>query len=476
MRSLIETFVITNISILLLNYNPYLVDSFSLKNNHNVVNNNNNYGEEYKLNSNDFDIQPIIKVKPNEFNANIHYYHHKNGPSNIENDSQLENNDDDDYYYYETPVLIEGALSPEKCDSICTSLVDCVGETLVDMQRKERLENDNKTMMDIYQVTFQEALDYMMESHHDDSFFCFCEGLIENNHHSNNNNKLQQEMRMNELQEFLTSFQEMFFPNDEDLLKYFPPESIPSNCVILAGEGASSTLHRDPFEWTGTSLCLEGTKLWRFIAPPKTNNNTMMMDSGVQVIDTHLKSYRLSSIAWNDAGADEEKNESPPITISSGWQSDYSFYYDRNEEEVPSALELASIKDEEERLAILEHIAHDPSSASRLLRPNFDVPTSIWTVIQKPGDLLIIPAHWWHQTYALEPSLAIASQRSGLKTRDAIRTLKHILICSNCATPNNVHQHPIIQNFIKEENHLNPQKLIDELFHTISKKHKGNKR
>ena len=459
MRSLFETFVIINISILVVKCNRQFVHSFSLKNDHNnIVNNYNN-----------FDIQPIIKVKPDEFDADIHYYHHQRKSRISENESQID--EDQSMYDYETPVLIEGALSLEKCDAICTSLVDCVGETMVDMQRKMRFENE-KIEMDLYQVTFQEALDYMMESHHDDSFFCFCEGLIENNDNNNSHSNKQQKIRMKELQEFITSSQEKFFSDDDNLLNYFPMESRPSNCVILAGEGASSTLHRDPFEWTGTSLCLEGTKLWRFIAPPnihQSNTNTVMMDSGVQVIDEHLNSYRLSSIAWD--GGDEE-NESPPITISSGWQSDYSLYYYRDDDELPSALELASLEDDEERLAMLEHIAHSTS----LLCPNLDpIPTSsIWTVIQKPGDLLLIPAHWWHQTYALEPSLAIASQRSGFKknTRDAIRTLKHILLCSNCATPTNVHQHPIIQNFLKSKESPNPQKLIEELFHTISIKNK----
>ena len=51
---------------------------------------------------------------------------------------------------------------------------------------------------------------------------------------------------------------------------------------------------------------------------------------------------------------------------------------------------------------------------------------TIWTVVQKPGDMLVIPAYWWHQTYALEPSLAYASQRCGLD-RDAPRVLSHII-------------------------------------------------
>jgi ribosomal protein L16 Arg81 hydroxylase len=78
----------------------------------------------------------------------------------------------------------------------------------------------------------------------------------------------------------------------------------------------------------------------------------------------------------------------------------------------------------------------DLASNIDILSPNFLPNTSIsesehghvsiWTAIQKPGDLLVIPAYWWHQTYAFEPSLAIASQRGG-KERDCARVLKHII-------------------------------------------------
>jgi len=198
-------------------------------------------------------------------------------------------------------------------------------------------------------------------------------------------------------------------------------------------------LHRDPFTWTGTSICLEGTKIWRFVAPPgaiqpssssseKHNNGHFQTDdSAVRMIDDALKSYRLPSVAWDD-----------DVFLSSGWQSDMSLYASRDAS-IPSAEQLAH-REEERHGPELKYDEMEMIAANlNLLAPDADFPTRcsdggesmmlpvrIWSVVQKPGDLLVIPAFWWHQTYALEPSVAIASQRSG-GGRDTKRVLSHIL-------------------------------------------------
>ncbi len=190
------------------------------------------------------------------------------------------------------------------------------------------------------------------------------------------------------------------------------------------------------FEWTGTSLCLEGTKIWRFIAPPGASSSSLSqkdgnLESGVFQVDRALQSYRLPSTAWDDE-----------IYLSSGWQSDMSLYAEISDD-VPSAEELAMLEEEDGEDHKLSLI-HDTASNLYSLAPSSDIPDTlcgnydsgdssstplpldVWTVVQKPGDLLVIPAYWWHQTYAMEPSIAIASQRCGSE-RDASRVVKHVL-------------------------------------------------
>lgn len=348
-------------------------------------------------------VQPVQIVNRNDFSPNKNYFQkHSDGTQ------------------FETPVLVENVLSQQECQSLLGQIVNEVGDHYVTIQRKMKAIDDNGSLYtetDIAEDTLINAFDYMMESHHEDAFFCFCEGLLDENE------------SLDEVKRILRSAKEKLFGvngskmNDEynrDMFEFFPTETKPSDCVVIAGEGATSTLHRDPFTWTGTSLCLEGTKLWRFIAPPGALIAKKSRDaSGVTFIDNAVKSYRLPSVAWDENSY-----------LSSGWQSDMSLFSIRHDD-IPSAEAFARLEEENPKQTMaLKHII--AMSTEKLMpSPQFcsnlatnDEPT-IFAVVQKPGDLLIIPAYWWHQTYALEPSVAIASQRGGTQ-RDAKRVITHI--------------------------------------------------
>jgi hypothetical protein len=387
-------------------------------------------------------IQSVPRVKI--FDSDKHYYHEHSPTGEASSPRDL---------FYETPVLVENVLPLDKCEAICDRLMMSGEDLRVTVQRKtKRSDGNDQPTTRLYECKLSRAIDLMMQSKPDDCFFCFSEGLLDGNGDA-----------MHETIALLTSVRENLFTGnkkakDHDLFDYFPPEVKPSDCVILAGEGATSTLHRDPFSWTGTSLCLEGSKIWRFVPPPGlqrviTGSNGK---SSVSEVDNLMKSYRLPSSAWNRGESGDNE-----VTISAGWQSDFSLYALKSPG-IRSAREWS----EEECGSKLEDMTSIAMSTD-LLAPSPDIKNneniSIWTVVQNPGDLLVIPAFWWHQTYALEPSLAIASQRCGLH-RDTARVIEHILETSG--TNEKVAEQSVLLNkhsFADQDPELIVSALFDQL-------------
>ncbi|XP_064610520.1 uncharacterized protein LOC135474836 [Liolophura sinensis] len=55
---------------------------------------------------------------------------------------------------------------------------------------------------------------------------------------------------------------------NEDFFSLFPPSVIPWNAMMLWGTAHSrSSLHIDPYNWTGTNAVLSGTKKWKLFPP-----------------------------------------------------------------------------------------------------------------------------------------------------------------------------------------------------------------
>ena len=178
--------------------------------------------------------------------------------------------------------------------------------------------------------------------------------------------------------------QRAIFEGEESWLDAFPAERRPADaCVVCAGAGARSPLHRDPYDWTGTSLCLEGSKVWRFL---------------LDVDDDELEAYKLPSEAFGDDSA--------------GTQSDIDLYCVL-EGDWPHAAEFEN-RDLVKAKAGPENFT-----------PSAQVPGRFCTALQFAGDVVIVPPKSWHQTYALEPSCAVASQFCG--RRDAPTVFEHML-------------------------------------------------
>lgn len=329
------------------------------------------------------------------------------------------------------PIIIRDIASPEHIEALADELMSLLGDEQIQMQHKVKHDDNGETTTDIYDISLHESIDYMMDSKRNDSFFAFCEGLLP----SDATVKLHQK---------LTEIREAPFPNEENWFNYFPEKVRPTDALILAGEGAVSTLHRDPFEWTGTSLCLEGVKVWRFILPT----------GGVTDVDEALKSYRLDSIAWEEA-TEEKQQTTDPLILSAGWQSNMNLY-DSIDEEFPTAIDWATLEEENYKLFQKEIISL--GSDASLLRPSSEASDALKsisgnnipfvTATQFAGDLLLIPAHCWHQTYAPTPSIAVASQRCGVS--DGTKVVQHVLNLNDRSNPlpdllqrNNVYEEEI---------------------------------
>jgi hypothetical protein len=338
---------------------------------------------------------------------------------------RLRDFDAETYYQNPKPLLIADALSPDECESCWDVLAANSAHLKVQLQH----QTSGTRMAEIFDCTLEEALDNIIfESNSQEAFMTFCEGMLED-HQDDDDEGFKETSRL------VSRSREQLFPDDPDWFStYFPAEVKMSDAVILAGGGSTSTLHRDPFEWTGTSLCIDGTKVWRFIDP----------GSDVTHVDNILKSYRLDSIAWEDDSS-----------LSAGWQSDFSLYENRMHNKIASSEEWQEME-EKQKMEALYKIGSD----TKILEPGFDgSELSMATAVQQPGDLLLIPAHWWHQTYCLEPSVVISSQRCG--KHDAGLVLRHILNCNKVTA---ARQEAVLQKS------SNPVDAVKELFAVLQEK------
>ncbi|KAJ1457260.1 hypothetical protein M885DRAFT_136356 [Pelagophyceae sp. CCMP2097] len=184
------------------------------------------------------------------------------------------------------PFVISGCLHLEECEDWSAELLETLGSHEVAQQSQGASST----------VTLSEFFKGALDSSHEDPRFLFDEALLADS----------PGLRAAVVQPQRRPFVE------QSWFDFFPSARRPADCCVVgAGSGARSPLHRDPYDWTGTSLCLEGSKIWRFVL-------------GVE--DSDLGAYNLPSAAFGgDSSGTQSSGSLFAARLGKGWPKAWDY-------------------------------------------------------------------------------------------------------------------------------------------------------
>jgi hypothetical protein len=339
------------------------------------------------------------------------------------------------------PVLIEEWLDLEKCEEWLDHITTRSAHESVIVQRSKSFES----------LPLEDAIESAMgKSSHESPV------LVESSSSNGSSCSMDQIPLYDLINELYTSSdRDNGSKNNEDFLPLLSYHASLPDTLRILGQGASSTLCSHSY--TRYNMCLEGSVVWRLLPPsfPALGNNSATK----KVTDVIRDARSLETVAWDG------------YRFSIGQQSKKSLYTFRDwniatdypEDELLGETSTTLYKYQE-----FCEIAED----NLKLRPNFGLPnennpnskTTNWpwhSTVALAGDILVIPAGWWHQCYALETSISILSQRCN--SADLTSFLNHILDESNLLDDSAI-DHSIIQEpedgYTKEE----ARAAIDSVF------------
>lgn len=181
--------------------------------------------------------------------------------------------------------------------------------------------------------------------------------------------------------------------DEEDWLPLFSGHAPLTDSLVITGDGASCKLQCHPY--TCFSLGLAGNQVWRLLPPhsfPQGRSiDAKAWDGFSFSVGQTVKNGELFSFRHQDVEAEEV-------------DEDYGFM-------------------DEEKFVEFQGLAEDAD----LLKPNLVIDDPWTSTVVLDGDLLIIPPNWWYQSYGLEISVSLTSQRCHTLSD----FLEHIVIESN---------------------------------------------
>jgi hypothetical protein len=196
-----------------------------------------------------------------------------------------------------------------------------------------------------------------------------------------------------------------------------------TDTLVLAGEGASCQLQRHPY--TTFSLGVVGNQLWRLL-PPKEMEGSKSIDS----------------TAWD--GFAFSTGECVPSGELFGL-----LHNDLEDEETYEGMDDGKFFE-------YQHLAEK----GHMLRPNLAIDEEWISTVVLDGDVLIIPPNWWYQSYGVERSVTLTSQRC----HNLSEFLQHVVQSSKVK--------PAANSELLQMTHYDSvdaaKHTIDELFHLMA--------
>lgn len=169
------------------------------------------------------------------------------------------------------------------------------------------------------------------------------------------------------------------FLRQDDLFNLWPECLRPAQeCLIMGGAGGCSTLHTDMLGWTGWNALLLGTKQWKFFPPAPEVGGALLAEVREMGGHHHLGFSCTSPVDMFYAVDGEKCPKRGPLCDGASFRPD--------EDRYPSAAKVEPLLE----------------------------------VVQRPGEIIIFPAHYFHQTYHFGATVAVASQMMNEGCKDRV--------------------------------------------------------
>jgi len=309
--------------------------------------------------------------------------------------------------YDDLPVVVEQALSSPETDQWLNKVLSHAGKEDIMV---EFGKDQSQAAMPLQKAT-ELAVEH---SSHSEPIYCASTAETASPAFS-------QELPLDELKDALFNNEHTAEEDTLDWFKAIKQYAPVHDTLVVAGEGSTSPVVQC-HAFSKLLLCVDGSQLIRVVPPISEQPNDLLRD---WASPTYME-------AWQGFPVSSGFRANPSHDLFAFRHRDVSYELAQLEKDSSGETKQSNRYDQ-----FFQHWAEDPN----VFHPNFEVQGSTPTICPQgsqnhhdlwhstvllPGDMVVVPPGWWYQTYNVEPSVTMSTQRCG-GSRMASRFIHHAL-------------------------------------------------